>query len=369
MPLDANGRNETYSVESSDLSAFDWSNRRQHGVAEVRRYQFWGLRVEYVNLGNSGLKVSRLALGLGLRDQHDEDQAHRLVCQAVEQGINLFDCANVYGPGDERALAGKSEEILGRALKGRRDEVVITSKVASPIGPGPNDHGASRYHIMREVERSLRRLGTDRIDLYLLHVFESSTPMDEQFRALEDLVQQGKVCYVGVCNYQAWQVCLALSVQDRINATPLVTAQNPYSLLNRDLEREMFPFARTVGVGIMAYAPLAIGLLSGAYRPDAPLSSSTLWARHSPDGLAAALRGRPGEVIAVAFEVAARTGITVAQVALQWVMTHPEISVVITGADNVAQLDENIGSVGHQLTSEDIDLLNRVSEGMNLVGW
>jgi aryl-alcohol dehydrogenase-like predicted oxidoreductase len=310
-----------------------------------------------------------MALGLGLREQHDEKQAERLIHRAVEKGINLFDCANVYGLGDDRAFIGKSEEILGRALKGKRDDVVITSKVNQPIGSGPNDRGASRYHIMREVERSLQRLGTDRIDVYLLHVYDAETPMDETFRALEDLVRQGKIRYVGVCNFQAWQICQALSVQERINASRLITAQNPYSLLNRELEREMFPFVRATGVGIMAYAPLAIGLLSGAYRPDALPSSSTLWARKGSESLTAALNGRPGEVIRKAFEVAERTSATVAQVALQWVMTHSEISVVITGADTAEQLDDNAGSVGLRLADDDIDELNRVSEGMNLVGW
>ncbi len=310
-----------------------------------------------------------MALGLGLRDQHDEQGAERLIHRAVDHGITLFDCANVYGLGDDRAFIGKSEEILGRALKGKRDDVVITSKVASPVGSGPNDRGASRYHILREVERSLARLATDRIDVYLLHVYDAATPLDEQFRALDDLVRQGKIRYVGVCNYQAWQVCQALGVQERINAGRLITAQNPYSLLNRDLEREMVPFARASGVGIMAYAPLAIGLLSGAYRPGSPQPAETLWARKGPESLAEALSGRPGEVIREAFAVAERTGATVAQVALRWVMTHPEISVVITGADTTEQLDDNVGAVGLQLAAADIAELNRVSEGLDLVGW
>ena len=325
--------------------------------------------MEYVSFGNSGLKVSRIALGLGLRDQHDERQAERLIHRAVDHGINLIDCANVYGLGDDRAFIGKSEEILGRALQGKRDDVVITSKVDQPIGPGVNDRGASRYHIMREVERSLQRLGTDRLDVYLLHVYDAGTPLDEQFRALDDLVRQGKIRYVGVCNYQAWQICLALGVQERINASRLITAQNAYSLLNREIEQELFPFVRETGVGIMAYAPLAIGLLSGAYRPGMSISSDTLWAKKGPESLAAALNGRPGAVILKAFDVAERTGATVAQVALQWVMTHPEISVVITGADTPEQLDDNAGSVDLRLSSEDIDDLNRVSEGMRLLGW
>jgi 1-deoxyxylulose-5-phosphate synthase len=156
--------------------------------------------MDYVNLGSSGLKVSRIALGMGLRDQHDEKQAERLIARALDQGINFIDCANVYGLRDDRAFSGKSEEILGRVLKGRRDDVVITSKVVSQIGPGPNDRGASRYHIMREIDRSLKRLDMDHVDGYLLHVPEPSTPMDEQFSALDDLVRQGKIRYVGVCN-------------------------------------------------------------------------------------------------------------------------------------------------------------------------
>ena len=325
--------------------------------------------MEYVTFGNSGLYVSRMALGLGLRNQHDEQQAERLIHRAVDKGINLFDCANVYGLGDDRAFLGKSEEILGRALKGIRDDVVITSKVNQPIGPGPNDRGSSRFHIMREVERSLGRLGTDRIDVYLLHVYDAETPLDEQFRALEDLVRQGKIRYVGVCNYQAWQICQALAVQERINANRLITAQNPYSLLNRELERELFPMARATGVGIMAYAPLAIGLLSGVYRPGAPLPPGSLWAHKGGESLEKVLDGQPDEVMLKTFEVAERMGVTVAQVALQWVMTHPEISVVITGADSAEQLDDNIGSVGLRLADDDIEKLNRVSEGTSFVGW
>ncbi len=325
--------------------------------------------MEYVYFGNSGLKVSRMAVGLGLREQQDEKQAERLIHRAVDQGINLFDCANVYGLGDNRAFIGKSEEILGRALKGIRDEVVITSKVNQPIGPAPNDRGASRYHIMREVDRSLRRLDTDHIDVYLLHVHDAETPLDEQFRTLEDLVRQGKIRYVGVCNFQAWQICQALNVQERINASRLITAQNQYNLLDRELEREMFPFARATRVGIMAYGPLAIGLLSGAYHPDRPAPAASLWARKGPDALEAAMKGQPGEVIRKAFEIAESRGATVAQVALQWVMTHPEITVVITGADNAEQLDDNIGSVALRLGDEDIDELNRLSEGLSLKGW
>jgi aryl-alcohol dehydrogenase-like predicted oxidoreductase len=317
--------------------------------------------MEYVRFGSAGVRVSRLALGLGLRGQSDEGEAERLILRAYEGGITLFDCANVYGLGDDRAYAGRSEEILGRALKGKRDDVVITSKVVSKIGPGPNDRGASRYHILREAERSLRRLDTDRIDVYLLHSFDAETPLEEQFRALDDLVRQGKVRYVGVCNYQAWQVCRALWVQERLNAAPLVTVQNPYSLLDRALETEMFPLLRDLGLGAMAYSPLAVGLLSGAYRPGDPPPPGSYWAKRSSQDFERALAGSAGETVTAVRAVAERTGATVAQVALKWVLSHPEITVAISGADTDAQMDENLGAVGLQLGPDDLALLDRVS--------
>ena len=188
--------------------------------------------MEYVNFGKAGIKVSRLALGLGFRGQADEAQAQRTIEHAIDQGINLIDCANVYGPLDRRESAGRSEVILGKALKGIRDAVVITSKVASPVGDGPNDRGLSRVHIIREVERSLTRLNTDYIDVYLAHVFDEFTPLEETVRALDDLVRSGKVRYAGCCNFTAWQVCKALWIADRINAAPFICVQNPYHLLN-----------------------------------------------------------------------------------------------------------------------------------------
>jgi aryl-alcohol dehydrogenase-like predicted oxidoreductase len=225
-------------------------------------------QVQYVQFGTAGVRVSRIALGMGMRGQANEAEIERLILSAFDRGVNLFDCANVYGLMDDRTYAGRSEEILGHALRTHRDDVVISSKVASTVGTAINDVGTSRYHIMREVERSLRRLGTDRIDVYLLHRFDDTTPLEEQFRALDDLVHQGKVRYVGVCNYQAWQVCQAMWLQERLHASPLITIQNPYSLLNRTPEVEHFPLARALGLGIMAYAPLATGLLSGTYEGD-----------------------------------------------------------------------------------------------------
>lgn len=323
--------------------------------------------MEYVNFGTSGLMVSRLALGLGLRGQADEREAERLILRAFDTGINLFDCANVYGLMDDRAFAGRSEVILGRALKSKRDDVVITSKVVSRVGPGPNDRGGSRYHIMREVERSLRRLDTDRIDVYLLHMFDPTTPLEEQLRALDDLVRQGKVRYVGVCNYQAWQVCLARWTQDRIGAAPLITVQNPYSLLNRGLEAEMFPMVQTLGLGVMAYAPLGTGLLSGAYRPGELPPDSTLWGSRRRAHYLRTMSGRSAEVLAVVQEIAERLGATPAQVALAWVLSHPEITCAISGADTDAQIEENAVAADLTLVPPDRARLDEVSEGLGML--
>ena len=182
-------------------------------------------------------------------------------------------------------------------------------------------------------------------------------------------MQQGKIRYVGVSNYQAWQVGRALNIQDRLNASQLITVQNPYSLMDRELEREMFPFCRASGVGVMAYSPLGVGLLSGAYRPGSAPPADKLWSRKGASSLEAALNGQPGEVLRVAFAIAERLGVTVAQVAQKWVMTHPEVSVVVMGANTAEQLDDNIGSVGVELTAEDLAELDRASKGLEIKGW
>ena len=263
--------------------------------------------MEYVNFGKAGVKVSPLALGLGFRGQGDEKAAQRLVEHAIDSGINLIDCANIYGLMDDRANIGRSEEVLGKAIQGKRDDVVITSKVFSQMGPGPNDAGLSRYHIMREVERSLKRLNTDHIDVYLIHAYDEATPQEETIRALDDLVRSGKTRYIGCCNHQAWQACKALWIADSINATPYMCIQNMYNLLNRDLETEMFGLVREEGLGVMCYSPLAVGLLSGVYSPDEPPPAGTLWAKR-PDEFSQQMSGATGQVISTAQATCSRVG-------------------------------------------------------------
>ena len=320
--------------------------------------------MQYVNFGSAGVKVSRIALGLGFRGQTSADEAQRLIEHAIDSGINLIDCANSYTLGaGSMPDAPRSEEVLSRVLKTRRDEVVITTKVAGGIGPGPNDQGLSRYHIMREVERSLRRLGTDHIDVYLLHHFDPETPLEETLRALDDLVAQGKVLYVGCCNFAAWQVVQALWTQDRTNADSFICVQNQYSLLYRTLKDEMFGLVRDRGLGVMAFGPLAIGLLSGSYTAGAAPPPASVWAAMERDAFEAATSGYAAVVLDTVRAIARERGKTMPQVALNWVLSHPEITVAISGSDTIEQLDDNLGAVGWELSEVEVARLTEVSSG------
>ena len=324
---------------------------------------------EYVNFGNGGVMVTRMALGLGFRGQNDADEAKKTIAAALDGGLNLIDCANIYGLGDDRRRAGTSEIILGELMKDRgdRDDIVITSKVSSPVAQGVNDHNTSRWHIMREVDRSLKRLQTDRIDVYLIHHFDETVGYEERTRALEDLVRDGKVRYIGVCNYQAWQVVQTLRIQDRINAGSLITVQNPYSMLNRELEDEMFPMVRTTGLGIMAYSPLAVGLLSGDYSPGRMPDSMSIWGNRRAHAFDRVVRGVAADVIRANADVARRIGATPAQVAQAWVLSHPEITISISGADTAAQMRDNLGALEIDLPEDELAQLNDASDRLRIV--
>lgn len=323
--------------------------------------------MDYVNFGAAGVKVSPLALGMGLRGQGDAAAAQRMIEHAIAQGVNLIDCANVYGPMDDRANIGQSEIVLGRALKGKRDDVVITSKVAGALGQGPNDYGLSRLHILREVERSLQRLATDHIDVYLVHVYDPATPQEETIRALDDLVRSGKVRYIGCCNYAAWQVCRAHWLADTIKATPFMCVQNPYSLLNRRVEQEMFGLVHELKLGYMAYSPLAVGLLSGAYAPGRPAPDGSLWATRRKAWFDKAMAGDVGDVIGTMHRLAGELGKTPAQLAIAWVLSHPEVTVAISGADTIEQFDDVLGGVGWTLDPEVRRQLDEVSASLTMI--
>jgi 1-deoxyxylulose-5-phosphate synthase len=302
-----------------------------------------------------------------LRGQADETAAQHLVEHAIDCGITFLDCANIYGPMDDRANIGRSEVILGKAIQGKHDQVVITSKVASAVGTGPNDRGLSRYHILREIEGTLRRLQTDHVDIYLVHAYDPETPLEETVRALDDVVRSGKARYVGCCNYAAWQVCRALWAADTLNAHAAMCVQNPYSLLNRQLEGEMFGLVRDRGLGVMAYSPLGVGLLSGTYQPDQPPPVGTLWASGRRDRFERTMQGAVAEVVGAVQQAARELGKTPAQVAIAWVLAHPEVSCAISGADTVAQLDDVLGAIGWALPAEVLAHLDVVSSMVSTI--
>ena len=317
--------------------------------------------MQYVNLGKSDLKVSRIALGLGFRGQSSANDAKRLIEHAIESGINFIDCANKYrlmdGNSDESDEHDSSEEILGQVLASQRDKVVITSKVGAEGGFGFDGGGCSRDNIMQQVECSLGRLCTDHLDVYLLHVFDPLTPLDETLRVMDDLVRSGKVRYVGCANYQAWQVCKSLWLAERMETLAFVCVQNNYSLLNRGLEREMFPLVQDQGLGVMAFSPLAIGLLSGRYvSGDAPPDGS-LWSKRREE-YDLVFKGDVPAVMKTARTVAAERGRTLAQLAINWILAHEEVTVAISGSDTIEQLDENLGAIGWELSEEEMAKLN-----------
>ncbi len=316
--------------------------------------------MQYRRIGATGLKVSELSLGcMTFGRESGEEESHRMVDRFVEAGGNFLDTANVYA-------AGASEEILGRALKHhRRDALVVATKVrfnanlfmGKPVGP--NEWGLSRGHIMKEVENSLRRLQTDYIDLYQVHSWDFETPIEETMHALDDLVRQGKVRYLGASNFTAWQLMKSLWVSDTHALARFDCLQPQYSLISREVERELLPSCRSEGVGVIPWSPLGGGFLTGKYRSgekppeDARLSKVDLWNRLSNQ--------RNYATLEAVEQVARERGRSVSQIALAWVNQQPGISSVIYGARTMAQNEDNLGAVGLKLESHELEALDKAS--------
>ncbi|MBF4993452.1 aldo/keto reductase [Arthrobacter gandavensis] len=314
--------------------------------------------MRYVKLGRSGATVS--AVGLGClsfgdpsRGTHSwtlrEDDSRALIRRALELGINLFDTANVYSAGD-------SERILGVALReyARREEVVIATKVHGEMSPGPNGWGLSRKHILWQVEESLRRLGTDYIDLYQIHRWDSSTPLEETLAALDQLVRDGKVRYVGASTTFAWQFAKALGLQRENRWSPFVTMQDHYNLIYREEEREMYPLCLEEGIGVLAYCPLARGRLARPWHGESR--------RRGHDALADAMYGAHRETDLMVSDalgtVAQAHGVSRARAALAWVLGHPVVTAPLVGVTSLAQLDDDVAALDLELTAEDQALLS-----------
>lgn len=318
--------------------------------------------MEYRQLGRSGLRVSSLALGtmtFGGRGgfsnvgRTEVDEARRLVDQALDAGVNLVDTADIYSD-------GRSEEIVGEVLAGRRDRVVLATKARFATGEGPNDAGLSRGYLIRACEASLRRLRTDYLDLYQVHERDGLTPVEETVDALDTLVHQGKVRYVGCSNHSAWHVMKALGVAERLGRTPYVSQQIYYSLLHREAERELVPMAVDEGLGILVWSPLAGGWLSGKYRRGQPLPEGS---RHASPW------GEPPihdvehlyDVIEGLVEVAGALGRSPAQVALSFLLGRPGVTSVVVGARTEDQLADNLEAAGLHLDDEARARLERLS--------
>ena len=310
--------------------------------------------MEYRRLGQCGLKVSELCLGtMAFGSRSDEAASRRIVDLALAGGINFFDTADGYG-------SGASEAILGKALKGKRQQAVIATKFFNPMGPGPNDSGMSRVHIMNAIDASLRRLGTDYIDIYYIHHVDIQTPIEEMLRALDDLVRMGKVRYIACSNYEAWRLMEALWLSKANNLASFVCYQPQYSLVVRDIEQELVPACLAKGLGIVPWAPLASGFLTGKYLPGqrdvAGTRSADGWAWHG-----SFFAPNADETLAVLLTVARELDKSPAQVALRWVLEQPGISSVIAGVRTTDQLRDNFGAAGWRLEGEALARLNEVS--------
>ncbi|HXF61921.1 MAG TPA: aldo/keto reductase, partial [Caldilineaceae bacterium] len=301
--------------------------------------------MEYRRMGRSGLKVSEICLGtMTFGHGTDQAEAKRIVDLAWEAGVNFFDTANSYSN-------GQSEIMLGEALKGRRQDAIIATKVFNPMGPSPNDSGMSRVHILRAIEDSLKRLQTDYVDMYYIHHVDIQTPLEEMLRAFDDLVHQGKVRYIACSNYEAWRLMEALWISDSKNLARFECYQPQYSLVVRDIEEELIPVCQLKGLGVVVWSPLAGGFLSGKYRPGehkvAGSRSAEGWAY--PERYFAA---NADETLAVLLEVAKELNRSPAQIAIRWVLEQPAITSAIIGARTVAQARDNLLAGGWQLPKD-----------------
>lgn len=307
--------------------------------------------MEYVRLGSSGLKVSRICLGCmsfgsGADWMLPEEPSFAIVRRALDLGINFFDTANVYS-------LGESEQILGRALKSfgvRRDDVVVATKLFHPMGPGPNERGLSRKHVLQAIDDSLRRLGMDYVDLYQIHRFDRETPIEETLEALDSLIRAGKVRYVGASSMAAHQFAKMLFSADRLRVARFVSMQNNYSLLYREEEREMIPLCREEGIGLVPYSPIGGGLLAGSRRAGTVRSQSPM---------ARDRFNRPADeaVIEAVRAVAEQRAVKPAEIAIAWLLAQPGVTSPIVGATKPGHLDDPVKAIGTRLTAEEAQRL------------
>lgn len=301
--------------------------------------------MKYHPLGRSGLKVSAIGLGTNAFGKRaDRSVSIRIVHQALDRGINFIDTANIYAKTE-------SESIIGEALQGRRSEAVLATKAGLVFGPGPNDRGSSRYHLMRQLDESLKRLKTDYVDLYQIHTFDPDTPLEETLRTLDDMIRSGKVRYIGASNYAAWELMKAIGISERLGLNRFVSVQTSYSLADRTPERELVPLSLDQGIGIIPYFPLAGGILTGKYTADnkrpegSRADKDPAFGRFLEDDARLAL----GQQVV---RLAQAAGCSPGALSIAWLLRQPAVATVIAGATRTEQLDENLTSEALELPDD-----------------
>lgn len=323
--------------------------------------------MDYRTLGRTGVLVSEICLGTATFGmQADERESFAIMDAARDAGVNFVDTADVYPIGGTPDDIGASEEIVGRWLKGKRDQFVVGTKCTNPTGPGPNDRGSSRRHILAAVEASLRRLQTDYIDLYQIHKVDEDTPIDEVARTLDDLVRAGKVRYVGVSNYPAWRAALMLGIADRHGWVRLVSNQQRYNLLFREIEHEIVPLCQYEGLAILPYNPLAGGLLSGRYTGEEKPDESTRFGLPEWGDLYRRRYWHEANFAAVKrlTEFLKPRARSIVQTAVKWVQTRPGVTSVIIGASTANQVQESLGAINLTLTDEELSFCETLSDNI-----
>lgn len=322
--------------------------------------------MEYRQLGGSGLKVPVLTFGTATFGGGNDffktwgstqaNEATRLVDLCLEAGVNFFDCADTYSD-------GLAEEILGKAVKGKRSRTLISTKATFPMGSGPNDMGSSRYHVITACEASLRRLNTDYIDVYHMHGFDGNTPVEETLRTLDDLVHSGKVRYIACSNFSGWHLMKSLAISDRHGWNRYVAHQVYYSLASREYEWELMPLGLDQKVGALVWSPLAAGLLTGKFRRNAPVPKESRVAQGGSPVPASVISDELlYNVIDTLEEISTETGKSIAQVSLNWLLQRPTVSSLVVGARTEEQLKENLAVTGWKLTVDQIKRLDAASE-------
>jgi len=311
-------------------------------------------KVDTRKLGRTGIDVSPLCLGtMMVGGPTDEETSIRIIHKAIDFGINFIDTADMYN-------AGRSEEILGKALRSKRDNVVVATKGRQPVGDGPNQSGASRRHLMNQLHASLRRLNTDCIDIYYVHTPDYQTPIEETLRALDDMVRSGKVHYIACSNFRAWRVCEALWTSDRCNLHRFACVQPLYNIVNRDAEVELLPLCEEHRLGVVSYSPLARGILTGKYRPGESYPADSRAARGDTRIQQAELRDPSIEIAQQLTQYCESRGSATSQFALAWCLANPIVTSVIVGPRTESQFDDNLGCLEVEIGREDEAFVNQL---------